>query len=240
MLHPSRRAFTLIELLVVIAILSLLAAILFPAFGRARENARRSSCASNFRQLGLGLAQYAQDYDETLPPFSYNGYLGYDGGDGARWADMVFPYLKSSQVFDCPSASSKMARLPGGQFFDAGTYSCSLVSPTSIEPIGVAGRKLAEIESTSTTLMLVEDGRLDDSVSGTAGAETRARLLPEMGEPIAKLARRLDGCRHAGCALTDYQSYAFNATYADGHVKWVRLSDTWDDGKMGQWTVTSD
>jgi prepilin-type N-terminal cleavage/methylation domain-containing protein len=64
----KKRAFTLIELLVVIAIIAILAAILFPVFARARENARRSSCQSNLKQIGLGVLQYTQDYDETLPP----------------------------------------------------------------------------------------------------------------------------------------------------------------------------
>ena len=63
-----RRGFTLIELLVVIAIIAILAAILFPVFARARENARRSSCLSNMKQIGLGMMQYSQDNDERYPP----------------------------------------------------------------------------------------------------------------------------------------------------------------------------
>lgn len=58
-----RNGFTLIELLIVIFIIALLAAILFPVFARARENARRTSCASNLKQIGLANAQYMQDYD---------------------------------------------------------------------------------------------------------------------------------------------------------------------------------
>ncbi len=88
--------FTLIELLVVIAIIAILAAILFPVFARARENARRSSCMSNMKQIGLGMLQYTQDYDEKYPS-------GTDNGRGSGWAGQVLPYIKSSQVFVCPS-----------------------------------------------------------------------------------------------------------------------------------------
>src|SRR5690606_624654 len=59
--------FTLIELLVVIAIIAILAAILFPVFARARENARRTSCLSNIKNMGLAFMQYTQDYDERMP-----------------------------------------------------------------------------------------------------------------------------------------------------------------------------
>ena len=62
----KNRGFTLIELLVVIAIILILAAILFPVFARARENARRASCQSNLKQMGLVLGQYAKDYDERM------------------------------------------------------------------------------------------------------------------------------------------------------------------------------
>ena len=93
----QRGGFTLIELLVVIAIIAILAAILFPVFARARENARRSSCQSNLKQIGLGIMQYTQDYDEKLPrrvvgpaPFK-------------SWRVVTQPYLKSTQIFACPS-----------------------------------------------------------------------------------------------------------------------------------------
>src|SRR4028118_1774787 len=69
----SRSGFTLIELLVVIAIIGILASILFPVFARARENARRSSCQSNLKQIGLGILQYTQDYDEKLPLRRHDG-----------------------------------------------------------------------------------------------------------------------------------------------------------------------
>lgn len=94
----SASGFTLIELLVVVAIIALLAAILFPVFGRARENARRSSCQSNLKQIGLGLEQYKNDYDgwlapvQTAPP-SQRG-----------WPTLLDPYLKSAQIYNCPSA----------------------------------------------------------------------------------------------------------------------------------------
>src|SRR5258708_39630887 len=65
--HAARAAFTLIELLVVIVIISILAAILFPAFASAREKSRESVCQSNLRQIGMAFLQYKQDYDEIFP-----------------------------------------------------------------------------------------------------------------------------------------------------------------------------
>src|SRR5438552_12578866 len=90
------QGFTLIELLVVIAIIALLAAILFPVFARARENARRSSCANNMKQIGIAFAQYTQDFDEM--------YGRNDGGFVLEETPYpLLPYIKSTQVFKCAS-----------------------------------------------------------------------------------------------------------------------------------------
>ena len=102
-----RSGFTLIELLVVIAIIAMLAAILFPVFARARENARRSSCANNLKQIGIGMAQYFQDFDEYFPPAQPTNAAA--PGQGATFVSLLRPYVKSSQVFICPSGSRTLA-----------------------------------------------------------------------------------------------------------------------------------
>jgi len=117
------RGFTLIELLVVIAIIAILAAILFPVFARAREAARKATCLSNLKQVALACLMYAQDYDEVLPtaagsawatahpivPASPQDTFNSAQGAGLRskdyWqlADMLRTYIKSVDIFDCPS-----------------------------------------------------------------------------------------------------------------------------------------
>jgi prepilin-type N-terminal cleavage/methylation domain-containing protein len=99
-----RRGFTLIELLVVIAIIAILAAILFPVFARAREQARKITCVSNLKQLGTAVIMYAQDYDEYLP----NNWAGKK--DTMLWNDLsgsglMDPYLKNRKIWFCPSDS---------------------------------------------------------------------------------------------------------------------------------------
>jgi prepilin-type N-terminal cleavage/methylation domain-containing protein/prepilin-type processing-associated H-X9-DG protein len=92
--------FTLIELLVVIAIIAILAAILFPVFARARENARRASCQSNLKQIALGITQYIQDYDGRYPVYRF------DGSDACNpycYPFQLDPYVKSQQIYKCPS-----------------------------------------------------------------------------------------------------------------------------------------
>lgn len=94
----KRKGFTLIELLVVIAIISILAAMLLPSLSRAREQARRTSCKNNLKQLGLALIMYSNDYMGSFPT-----------GSGSHLADLTLllsmGYAKDPNVFECPSAS---------------------------------------------------------------------------------------------------------------------------------------
>jgi prepilin-type N-terminal cleavage/methylation domain-containing protein/prepilin-type processing-associated H-X9-DG protein len=88
--------FTLIELLVVIAIIAILAAILFPVFAQAREQARAITCVSNGKQIGLAWLMYAQDYDETLPPNSITRWNPAIGGFAKiYWIELTYPYIKN-------------------------------------------------------------------------------------------------------------------------------------------------
>jgi prepilin-type N-terminal cleavage/methylation domain-containing protein/prepilin-type processing-associated H-X9-DG protein len=102
-----RRGFTLIELLVVIAIIAIVAAFLFPVFAMARERARMSACVSNMRQIGSALMMYVQDYDETFPYIRFQGTNVMPpcpkGIQCYVWKNAIRPYLKSLDVFACPS-----------------------------------------------------------------------------------------------------------------------------------------
>lgn len=113
-------AFTLIELLVVIAIIAILAAILFPVFAQARESARRTTCLSNMKQIGLGFLMYAQDYDELFPAsgpgtgvntpdiYAVDMYGNRQTGDWLEirfWTGQILPYTKNRQIYFCPSGT---------------------------------------------------------------------------------------------------------------------------------------
>ncbi len=104
----SRRGFTLIELLVVIAIIAILAAILFPVFSRARENAKRAACWSNLRQLGTALHMYAQDYDEFFP-IGYTAEWKWFCNPKKEFRDAIWPYVKNRELFYCPSSEALAA-----------------------------------------------------------------------------------------------------------------------------------
>jgi prepilin-type N-terminal cleavage/methylation domain-containing protein/prepilin-type processing-associated H-X9-DG protein len=177
MTHKRRNGFTLIELLVVIAIIAILAAILFPVFARARENARRASCQSNLKQIGLGIMQYSQDYDEKMPP-SRNDFPVAD----TPWHHLIQPYVKSVQLMKCPSNTST------GNLASTGGAGQAPAIPRSYtanggdeadanfggdrpmdEDNGVA---LASLNNPATTLLVMEARNVDEAWTNDTGSIT--------------------------------------------------------------------
>ena len=140
----QKRGFTLIELLVVIAVISILAAILFPVFQKVRENARRTSCLSNEKQLALGVLLYAQDFDEALPPTQ--------APDQTLWPNLINPYVKNSQIRVCPDDSGA-----------ANSYGLNEVAFVDLtDPVHPPVQTLASFQTSSDTVMLGEIGTGDD------------------------------------------------------------------------------
>jgi prepilin-type N-terminal cleavage/methylation domain-containing protein/prepilin-type processing-associated H-X9-DG protein len=200
----SRRGFTLIELLVVVAIISLLAAILFPVFARARENARRASCMSNMKQIGLGIMQYVQDYDEKYPFMSSDaieGFASYVGQPYNLWRQ-IYPYTKSWQIITCPSAiPSTGGSAPFG------------INSTDYFINGVIiqinqGFSMAAISQPSSRILI------DEYVNATNTAYLR---------PVATNPASPSGFFQYWSANSGYNNQHFggsNLLFADGHVKW--------------------
>ncbi|RYX80717.1 DUF1559 domain-containing protein [bacterium] len=214
-------AFTLIELLVVIAIIAILAAILFPVFARARENARRSSCQSNLKQMGIGILQYVQDCDEIYP----NARGGSNAAIVGLWFTDVQPYIKSTQLFQCPS--------------DSGTI---VSSPVTRYPVGIPTfhvsygyndpfhrRAMASVQSPATTVMVTDIGSIP-----VAGVDA-SKWVAEPGSATVPSPFLLDNTTRAAVAATgagdnaDFSGPAArhlettNVLWADGHVKSMKV-----------------
>jgi len=139
-----KQGFTLIELLVVIAIIAILAAILFPVFQKVRENARRTACISNMKQIGIASIQYTQDYDEK-----YIAGCGFNG-KGAGWAGQMYPFIKSAAVFRCPDESSSLPGTPASYGLN------SQFSPFNGAGTGPNGISLAKVNSPAKTVLFFE------------------------------------------------------------------------------------
>ena len=140
----KQSGFTLIELLVVIAIIAILAAILFPVFQKVRENARRTVCISDTKQIGLAALQYTQDYDEK-----YVAGCG-PNGKGAGWAGQLYTYVKSVGAFRCPDDSTSLPGTPISYGLN------SQFSPFNGAGTGPNGISLAKVNAPAKTVLLFE------------------------------------------------------------------------------------
>jgi prepilin-type N-terminal cleavage/methylation domain-containing protein/prepilin-type processing-associated H-X9-DG protein len=214
-----RKGFTLIELLVVIAIIAILAAILFPVFAKAREKARQSSCLSNTRQMAVAIMSYAQDYDESIVPGLIIGQAGVGGpvtglGGYLTGHDLIYPYVKNSQIFKCPSSQGPT---PLNYHYGFNTSVCKMM-----QTAGATAKKLAELNNPAQTFLALDCGIYGTDyaavsfpygsyyIPGTCGGRNPAG---ENGTyPIT------------GWYSTDYVSGRHNGgvniALADGHAKW--------------------
>jgi prepilin-type N-terminal cleavage/methylation domain-containing protein/prepilin-type processing-associated H-X9-DG protein len=161
----SRGGFTLIELLVVIAIIAILAAILFPVFARARENARRASCQSNMKQLGLGIMQYLQDYDERY-------FRGTAGAlpTGAGWAGAIYPYTKSVQLYKCPSDNTPLYPQTDWTVISY-AVNAGITDPTaSFDATKLFGGTTSSLTATARTVLLLETAYTGGTITSSPEA----------------------------------------------------------------------
>jgi len=234
-----QRGFTLIELLVVIAIIAILAAILFPVFARAREKARQITCASNMKQIDTAILMYVQDYDETYPfagfwPWWFQGDNGATIGsnnpypgclgwpcilpDGhATFAARLMPYLKSYDVWVCPSADNGPVNTGSGWVGQASKFTVG----AGQKPISYwysaqfHNCPLGLVDEPANRGILGETGRRRNAYDLNSGLDgyARASKWPDYYRP------------HSG---------GTNIGFADGHVKW------YNDSGMGPGTDTTD
>jgi prepilin-type N-terminal cleavage/methylation domain-containing protein/prepilin-type processing-associated H-X9-DG protein len=237
----KRSGFTLIELLVVISIIAILAAILFPVFARARENARRASCQSNLKQIGLGFAMYTQDYDERYPQGQW--FCNYRSPTAAdttcpagvgfyaahpavyiQWYHVMHPYTKSIQLYNCPS-NSAIPKQKNSQWGDWDTgqktpYGWNTVNGTQTF-LGIHTSTVADPAGT----LLVTEVTTDGVYGRHSWKATGNRGTSNDPSPIGPW--HLEGA---------------NVLWADGHVKWLtesKLTYPVVSAPTGIWTLAA-
>ena len=237
----KKKAFTLIELLVVIAIIAILAAILFPVFSQAREKARQASCISNLKQIGLGLLQYLQDYDEAFPPHEQGPGWDPQGNPPDQWARtasnpwlrfpvLVHPYLRNWQVYLCPSA--KLIWRWQNRLYSRGARYWNWPLPESWagfdQSIGfnfdfLFGRRLPQVRQPASAVYCADAAHPEaaSSIGRVAFADICAVECAWDGWNAANVPRDFL-TNDAWQTRATRHLMGSNITFVDGHTKWMR------------------
>ncbi len=209
-MREKRQGFTLIELLVVIAIIAILAAILFPVFARARENARKATCQSNLKQIATAALMYGQDYDEWAMGWNQGGNCTASSRTGGWPEHALVPYVKNSQVFMCPNR--RFTGNPGCGNFAPWAQTLNLGSSYGWNCRGLGngrGTAMAQILKPAD-LIWFGDG----------------------GNPWRIWKRSPEGCGAAYTSdATEPHSEGRNVAFCDGHVKWVKSTRLYADSQ---------
>lgn len=218
-------AFTLVELLTCLAIIGILAAVLIPVIGSARASAQTTACASNMRQLGVTLINYAQEHKNQMPAVWYEntgGYLWY-------FSPSMDPYLGAQgvarhQLGMCPSWNGgARVGVAGSVVYPPGTYNsytyCQPTPPT-YGATNTATPNLLHYARPAQNLLLCESRPNSTATSYSAYdvlpvTRTAARFITQNGDASDPLT----GFRHKG---------KMNAFFADGHMASLAPADITD------------
>lgn len=210
-----RTGFTLIELLVVIAIISLLAAILFPVFARARENSRRAACQSNLKQIGLGVTQYLQDNDGKYPE-QYYGPVVTSPSQFVYSFQVFQPYIKNKQIWICPSAPAGLYNvLPGDTYLTEGSW---LQTDRVTYTMNALVCKRAAVTPPGSVLGLVTETSIAHA--------SEVFLGWDCGNPTFNTSCTATTSYTAGNTKRVSRHFeGDNYLFTDGHVKWLPASE---------------